>query len=534
MKAPDRSNGASLRRIDDDGESVIIRVVEEVVSDSYDDSSDHPATKARACRPRSSAATSSANTTSSGRLTCRTRPSSVTSFVLGGAIGIALCYVALSASSRRPDQELQRIVQRNSSSTTSTISGGGGGDADFVYSEKLNPPGTCILHRSQLPPRWRPPPELWFLPQDPWTEVEQRRANYATRKGVDELVDFYDTMSTERVEEMGLSAANSLMDQCISSRNRPRFHDKACGGAARVLKLVATGNLRRYDGTGRKPKCRKMKRRAKLLAYAHHLSMEFPGDSDLRNIRTRLVALFRASADECGGLDDYMPGSRRWEDDLRNLSLSREDVRMYVHYSNVFNELYTIPEIHPPEELDRFTAALWKFVAEYNFTNGVDVEDGYDDEETAHVGYLVTHIAYMPNGYDRHAQLIEDAPWLYEYIRRNFWKAMQSSDLDLFAEFVDLLRQYGCTEDNDVMVRDGSRFFLQYFKAMNFTWMPDRNDPDVPDYYLIHVPWCAIAALRRREVEPVVPGSYGYGFRKALERGAAAANRTASTSDNQE
>jgi len=69
------------------------------------------------------------------------------------------------------------------------------------------------------------------------------------------------------------------------------------------------------------------------------------------------------------------------------------------------------------------------------------------------------------------------------------------------------------------MVRHGARYFLNMFKDMGSTWMP-RSDKS--DYSLIHLPWTAIGGLRRKEFEPLVPGSMGYGFKKALERGAEA------------
>jgi len=396
-------------------------------------------------------------------------------------------------------------------------------NSDFVYHEQSNPSGTCILDRGQLPTRWRPPGDLKF-PDSPWTPKEQRHADYASQKGLDELIDFYNTVSNERVLYLGVDAANSLVDQCYSSANKPAFHDKACKSSAQVVKLISTRLLQRADGSAHEPECKKLSRTAEVMAYANHLSKVLPGDSDLRDTRSKLVAFFKASFGKCDGLDDYMKVSQSWEADLRDANLSRASLSKYVQHSNVLNDIYTIPELDPTEEMDRFTATLWKYASQYNYTNGVDVKDGHDDaEEIRRMGFLVAHIAYIPSGYGRHAQLVQDAPWLYEFIRRNYWNAMESGSLNLFFEFIFALRQYGCTEDNDLMVRDGSRYFLHYFKELNFTWMPDTNAHNVGgDYNQILLPWAGIGALRRRQVEPIVPGSYGYGFKSALERGAAA------------
>lgn len=110
-----------------------------------------------------------------------------------------------------------------------------------------------------------------------------------------------------------------------------------------------------------------------------------------------------------------------------------------------------------------------------------------------------------------------------QYIRKNYWTAMETGGLDLFAEFLDILRQCGCTEDNDLMVRHGARYFLKVFKDLGSTWMPAKSDSR-SDYSRIHLPWTAIGGLRRKEMEPLVPGSMGYGFKKALERGQEADN----------
>jgi hypothetical protein len=108
---------------------------------------------------------------------------------------------------------------------------------------------------------------------------------------------------------------------------------------------------------------------------------------------------------------------------------------------------------------------------------------------------------------------------VYDYIRENFWAAARyfNSDPDLMAEFIDILRNFGCTEDDDLMVRYGSRMFIHAFKQNGATFMSRTRN----DYSTIHGPWTAIAAVDRREWEPIVPGSHGYDFRKAFERGEA-------------
>ncbi len=105
-----------------------------------------------------------------------------------------------------------------------------------------------------------------------------------------------------------------------------------------------------------------------------------------------------------------------------------------------------------------------------------------------------------------------DAPALYRFLRENFYAVLERGELDLVAEFVDLFRQYGCTEDNDLQVRDGTRYLLKLFHGAGDHWMAYR-EPDEPtktsDYDAIHKAWTGMSGVRVRVPEPAEPGTYG-------------------------
>jgi hypothetical protein len=76
-------------------------------------------------------------------------------------------------------------------------------------------------------------------------------------------------------------------------------------------------------------------------------------------------------------------------------------------------------------------------------------------------------------------------------------------ELNLVAEFAASLRQHGCTAENDVQVRDGTRYLLNLFHAGADQWMTYREeggtDADVDSYDLVHKAWSALgrpAAIR--------------------------------------
>ena len=132
---------------------------------------------------------------------------------------------------------------------------------------------------------------------------------------------------------------------------------------------------------------------------------------------------------------------------------------------------------------------------------------------------LLLNLSLFPfTRYGRHTQYVSDAPWLYKYIRENFYYVIRNGDSDLISEFIDILRTYGCNESTDIMVRQGSRYMISEFIQNGRKWITNEEKGD--DYTIIHGPWTAISGvMSSTHAEPMTPGSYGYEFRKAMERG---------------
>jgi hypothetical protein len=92
-------------------------------------------------------------------------------------------------------------------------------------------------------------------------------------------------------------------------------------------------------------------------------------------------------------------------------------------------------------------------------------------------------------------------------------------ELDLLAEFVDLFRQYGCTERDDLQLRDGTRYLLKLFHTAGDHWMAHREPNEkakVSDYDAVHKAWTGMAGVRVRVPEPAKPGTYGGVVRRWL------------------
>jgi hypothetical protein len=388
--------------------------------------------------------------------------------------------------------------------------------------EDTTPPGICINNVADMPKHWRPLPGLFEDSGKPWSPQEQALADEAVEKGLDELVNFYQLNMTEhRIQKLRNDAVNSLIDEAYASDSMPSYHEKALRATARVLKI----NAARFATKNKKYKgCHKTYEQLKYVGYGQYLVNNLPDDEELKALQLKLTEHVNAMIQDCGTLEELL--------DVGDLNEIFQD--KHAHADPVFDwtlkaialtDCLTVPNLVLPEGTEEFIANVWNYLANYDMPYARRQRKHYGDYTTRNTAWLATHVAYIPSGYGRHKQLIEDAPYLYKYIRENFYYALEYGMLDLFCEFVDLARQYGCTEDNDYQVRHGTRYILSLYEKGGHSWMNYREEgqeegESIDDYDLIHKPWTAISGVIRRKFEPIVPGSYGHAFQQALEKAA--------------
>lgn len=382
-----------------------------------------------------------------------------------------------------------------------------------------NPPGTCIAKASDLPELWRRTLKVeknadrFQIQNDsPWNAQEQVLAYEAGMKAFLELVQFYEQASEEDILELGTDAVNSLID-CVyaPSAGSQESTDMAVQAAIRVLKI----NARKYvtlEKEGWEETCKSIFSKMKYLGYAQYLLVKYPLDMQLEEIRNVLRDRVNASFRSCGSISGIF--GYDVNEELKNPDNDINDVLWeWMSHSIALVDCMTVPGVQVPPGTEQFIADEWEYFKHFKFKNARDYPEGHYDHEMA---YMVTHVAYIPTGYGRHVQLIHDAPWLYRYLRENFYAAMETESPDLINEFVDLVRQYGCDEEDDVMVRDGTRFLLHLFSEKGHKWM--RDDDEVSNYDLIHGPWTGSSGVARRQPEPIVPGSYGHVFYETIRK----------------
>jgi hypothetical protein len=361
----------------------------------------------------------------------------------------------------------------------------------------------CVLDPDQMPPSWRPPAEVKKrLSPAPWSQAEAKDARYAVEKGLDEMISYFERKPAS-VENMWADSIEALIQVTYASMNDPTFDAKVRDAARKNLTMLIDLSLKGKPDPGQLT-FGDFKRLLPLAIFAHEL---YPaGDQRTAEITKRANAAYRV----CGSLE-AATGVNLQKTLAKKQLPPAQLFELYV-WALWFAEAAPHPAIELPAETRAYNAALWKYFEAYRLAGAAEFEDREDDRFIG-MADLAPHIAHMPTATHRHPIYIEDLPGLYRFHRENFYAVMQANELDLFASVVDTLRQYGCTPENDIQVRDGTRYLLGLFHRGKDRWMAFRQegetDAELTDYDLIHYPWTAVLGVRERKLEPPPPGSIG-------------------------
>jgi len=372
----------------------------------------------------------------------------------------------------------------------------------------------CILDPAQMPVSWRPSAELHkSLSPAPWSQSEAKDAEQALTSAVDEMIGYFQRKPSA-VQSLWDDSIESLIQLTYASVNRPELDAKIRDAARKNLTVLVTPYLSRDADTAR---CEEFESLLPLTIFAHRL---YPAGDPRTDLVTKLTnGAFRA----CGSLEDATgidlskilaePAARRY---------NVEDFFDVYLWSLWLIEAELYPDIALPSEARAFGATAWKRFASLRLRGANAFKEGARDKEFNTIADLATHIVHIPTGTHRFPLYVTDAPEIYRFHRENFYPVLESGDLDLIASFVDSLRQYGCTPETDVQVRDGTRYLLKAFHESNDLWLSYRGagerDVELGDYDIIHHPWTAALGLRHRRPEPPAAGTYGGLVRRWLPR----------------
>lgn len=360
----------------------------------------------------------------------------------------------------------------------------------------------CVLDPADMPETWRPFGEVQAEFEDaPWSSEEAAYATRAIRIGVDEMIELYrdkpDIIAYNWEDSVG-----SLIEVTYSGANGPRLDARVRDAARDNLGALIEPYLEREAASAR---CDEFVVTLPLALYAN----KFYAPQDLRI--GFMVDFTNAAYEACGSFEDAI--EVEYPEVFDNKAALTDDVFDLVIWSLLFIEAELMPGLELPAESREFSPRLWEYLRTYPLPYATTFADGAETDAFVEIAYLATHIAYIPTGNHRHPLYIEDMPSLYAFHRDNFYAILEMGELDLVAEVVDSLRQYGCTPENDRQVRDGTRYLLEVFHEGDDSWMayrePGESDAEVDGYDLIHKAWTGVLGVRERVLEPTVPGTYG-------------------------
>jgi hypothetical protein len=381
----------------------------------------------------------------------------------------------------------------------------------------------CVINPDDMPHSWRPSGKVQqTLSTEPWSEKESSDAVYAIEAGLNQMMKHYEKRPWV-VEELWDDAVESVIEVTYSGSNLPKLQTIGREAARNYLAQLVGPVLKRKVKTAT---CGDYENTLPLTIYTHTLFQK--DDPRIAG----MVAFTNAAYRKCGSLAVAMGSDYRTT--LKKRNPATEDLFELVIWSTWIIEAERVPNLEMPKGAGDFPPALWHYLETFPLVEAEKYKGGPLNEAFIDMGYLATHIAFIPTGYHRHPIYVEDSPNLYRFIRRNFYSLMEMGEADLLAQFIDTLRQYGCDDGNDVQVRDGARYLLSLFHKYNDNWMmypePGMTAAEAGDYDLIHKAWSGIAGVRPRMWEPIDPGTYGALVRRWLPL---PTQTTASMSDNQ-
>mmetsp|Transcript_46372 Transcript_46372/g.132703 ORF Transcript_46372/g.132703 Transcript_46372/m.132703 type:complete len:550 (-) Transcript_46372:83-1732(-) len=388
--------------------------------------------------------------------------------------------------------------------------------------------GVCVPPGAALPASWAPSTEL----QKKLANISiagnlSSAAEAAARGAYSELVDFIGRAGMR--EKLGTDALESTINGAFAGSNMPDIQTHALAEGTDILLELAAPYLDPQQDSREVGKCSELQDGdlATLVSYALYIKQQAPHNATVDFALERLENATNLALVACGTLQELLgfePSSR-----LGKLPISAEDAVKMTSidrvYGMVLQEVDLIgllanPRLQMPNGTSDYVADFWNYLSRYPFPGFSDYNASqlYNFDQNS---YVVTHIPYIVTGEQRHEIYVSDAPWLFSYLRENFYAAMENTEHDLLAEFVDNLRQYGCTEENDAQTRDGTRYLLGLYKDAGNRWMnvlaPDEIDGEkVSAYSTMHKAWTAYVGLHRRVFEAPGPETYQRAAREML------------------
>lgn len=354
----------------------------------------------------------------------------------------------------------------------------------------------CINDAAKLPEAWKASDQrAGSLSPAPWSADEAEETVATFEAGMRELIGFFEEKPSA-VLPLWDDSIEPLVQATHGSSNSPDL-DEELHQAARKNLNVLIDSLKQSKAN---VACDDFETYLPLALFAKRL---YPPDDPRTQ---KAVDYSNAALRECWSLEDAIGFSVR--DATQSADLLKADIeRLFdLHlWSLWFTEAQKYPDIGLPKGAEKLPKQAWQFFNTLAFPDAARFPGQSTNEAFVSLADLASHILHIPTGVHRYPLRVSDAPELYRFHRENFYAASEAGDLDVFASFVDTLRQYGCTPQNDIQVRDGTRILINAFRDNGASWIMKGAKSD---YDAIHFAWTGLLGIRDRQPQSPPPISY--------------------------
>jgi len=382
--------------------------------------------------------------------------------------------------------------------------------------------GVCISDRNNLPTAWKPSEaQLRLLSNTSTKENLTIAAVTASHEAYRELVEFLHLPG--KLEEQEDEALEAIINVAFAGSNMPDLQQKALLFARDIVVQLAAGFTSEANAT-----CTDLNGKlVPMVRHCRYIHQKTPTNETLEMTMQKLVNYTNRALADCGDLGKYLgfdPSERLGHyppavDDAHNAT----NGYLYDMLMQAIDlvGLLANPDLAVPSGALKYLVDFWTYLSKFPFPMATDLPRD-DMWPFVDVAYFISHTVYFVTSYARYSLQVNDTPWLFKWVRENYYTVLEAGHLDLIGKFVDALRQYGCNEDNDAQTRDGLQVLLTMYDKADQNWMkiPDWTDGDgkPSDYNLMHKPWAVFGGIRRPVFEAPTPGTEGAVMEEVLAR----------------
>jgi hypothetical protein len=349
----------------------------------------------------------------------------------------------------------------------------------------------------------------------------------AARTAFDELLGI--ALSPGMMREYGEEALDAVVSCASTWTDVPVLQEQAFGRARDMLVELGLhfSQLQKQGAT-----CEELKHGgvSTLLRHGNYLRSRLLHNATLDRTLELLAGFVNEAALDCEDLATLLgfDPSRRFATFPKNATKVAEDTGGSLYSALIaavdVAGMLADENINLPPGALQFLGDFWNYLSRYPFPNATELAD--QPSSLINIGYFVMDAASFASGHGIYTMEVSYAPWMYRFVRENFYAILQTGHVDLIGKMLKTLQDYKCNSANDVQAHDGLNFLLQRFDDANHSWvnLMDWREASAAhrqsginnyeDFRRLHQTWAVCGAFGQRVFEE--PETYGSVVRQAM------------------